>query len=719
MKFELRKKVNTVRNQAFKTKQSLPKARFKLIVKLIALFLAFIIVVYLIGLITQFFIGAATQSLALESINKNFFSCIKFAFYFKYSKLIWFITIMIILVIIIKSFTFKDDKEFSETGEYDSRSFYYSEKGDYGTNRKLTIAEMEEIFDLTKYNNIPDLTDLNTEQYATILNSYEGLKPSNKSNKKSQYQKTLAIKKKNKHHTDIADQTIIGQEITPSNEAGRIITWSKDTYFNPNIFVVGSPGTRKTRCLSNNYILQALRRGESVVAVDTKGSLYSDFSKMAISLGYKVKILNLKELNHSDGWNPLATLDTLDKIQVLCDTIISNTSGDSPDPFFDKAELSLLKALVTYVSLDTEKHKTDPREKNLVTVFNMLINNTHQELANTFETLKREEPSHPALLSWNVYLKAGEKLTPNIQLGLCNRLQLLQTTEVQHILANNDINTTEIGIEPTIVFLRFSDQDLTYSMISSLFLTFIYIDLVNYADAQPDLILPKKVTMLLDEFCNIGVIDNFTLKISTIRSRGIVSVVIVQDIPQIMNRYPEGLWEEIIAACDTLIYLGGNDNTTGKYISSLTGEATISIKNRGLRYDINATVSTDSNSTNKRLVYTIGEVLSLHPDHQLVRIRGKQILECLKYDYSNHPDTKYIVRTNVNNHTPIRTHHISSVNNNDIPIEKNSNTQNKPKTSVYVPESLDVLKYPTQQMTEFHNPFKNNDRNTSNIFGCF
>lgn len=225
--------------------------------------------------------------------------------------------------------------------------------------------------------------------------------------------------------------------------------------------------------------------------------------------------------------------------------------------------------------------------------------------------------------------------------------------------------------------------------------------------------------MLLDEFCNIGVIDNFTLKISTIRSRGIVSVVIVQDIPQIMNRYPEGLWEEIIAACDTLIYLGGNDNTTGKYISSLTGEATISIKNRGLRYDINATVSTDSNSTNKRLVYTIGEVLSLHPDHQLVRIRGKQILECLKYDYSNHPDTKYIVRTNVNNHTPIRTHHISSVNNNDIPIEKNSNTQNKPKTSIYVPESSDVLKYPTQQMTEFHNPFKNNDRNTSNIFGCF
>lgn len=72
MKFELRKKVNTVRNQAFKTKQSLPKARFKLIVKLIALFLAFIIVVYLIGLITQFFIGAATQSLDLESINKNF-----------------------------------------------------------------------------------------------------------------------------------------------------------------------------------------------------------------------------------------------------------------------------------------------------------------------------------------------------------------------------------------------------------------------------------------------------------------------------------------------------------------------------------------------------------------------------------------------------------------------------------------------------------------------
>lgn len=682
MKLQIKNKVNSIRNEAFKTKQNLPKNKFKLITKLIAFLLALVIAMYLIGLITQFIEGIATKSFNIETISKNFFICIKYAFFFKYSKMVWFIAAVLCLIVFIQCFKFKDDKNFSQTGEYDSRGFYYSEKGDFGTNRKLTIAEMEEIFDLTKGTYLPDLKHLKSQQYKTILAAYENLKKSdiegieNTNNPfpiSDMFSKNpdIAIKKKNKSYDDIADQTIIGQEITPSNEAGRIITWAKDTYFNPNIFVVGSPGTRKTRCLSNNYILQALRRRESVVAVDTKGSLYSDFSKMALSLGYKVKILNLKDLNHSDGWNPLATLDTLEKIQVLCDTIISNTSGDSPDAFFDKAELSLLKALVTYVTIDTEKHKTDPSEKNLVTVFNMLINNTHQELANTFDSLKREDPSHPALLAWNVYLKAGDKLTPNIQLGLCNRLQLLQTTEVQHILSTNSIDTTAIGKEPTIVFLCFPDHNLTYSMISSLFMTFIYIDLVNYADAQPELILPKKVTMLLDEFCNIGVIPDFTLKISTIRSRGIISVVIIQEIPQIMSRYPNGLWEEIIGACDTFIFLGGNEPTTAKYVSSLTGDATISVQNRGLRYDINATVSTDNNGTNTRLVYTVGEILALHPEHQLVRVRGQQILECLKYDYSRHPDSKYIVRTNANKHNPFRENVNYKTTTSDVPVEKN------------------------------------------------
>ena len=86
--------------------------------------------------------------------------------------------------------------------------------------------------------------------------------------------------------------------------------------------------------------------------------------------GYAVKVFNLVAPEHSDSWNCMSDLhgDTL-MSQVLTNVIISNTSNEKGDHFWDNGESNLLKALVLYVDQDKTRHLN---EKNLPAVYQML-----------------------------------------------------------------------------------------------------------------------------------------------------------------------------------------------------------------------------------------------------------------------------------------------------------------------------------------------------------
>lgn len=686
--------------------------------KKIGIVLLLALATYFIGFLTQLVQEYTdTQAINFDTLTYNPIICIINSFNFKYSGYLWIAFLLIAVIMFFKSLQYKDSKEFTEIEEQDERGFAYSSRGDYGTSRQMTRKEMEKCFDLTPSYNFPSLEEIALPEsyYEKLYTDYTKLKrTAGNSDKQSQTEKAsneFVLDKiwKKKQDIDylckISDQTILGQEITSSGKRGRIITWDKNSRLNPNIITVGSPGSMKTRCLANNFILQALRRGESVVAIDTKGSLYKKYSKMGEALGYKVKILNLDQLQSSDGWNPLANLTSTQKIQILCDTIITNTTGNSPDHFFDQAEKSLLMALVTYVCVDSDNHHIEPSKKNLPYVYQLLCEKTNSELKKMFKELSEKDKSHPALLPWKVYLKAGEKLTPNFQLGLCNRLQLLQIKEVQDILATDDIRTVEIGQVPTLLFLKFKDTDSTYEMISSLFLSFLYIDLVNFADSLIEQMLPVKVNLLLDEFCNAGKIVDFTHKISTIRSRGLITIIIIQSIPQIQSRYPDGEWAEIMGDCDTLLFLGcGNEDVTPKFISFLSGEATTSVQNRGKRYSEIGTTISDQNTTNKRAVYTPGEVKSLNSLQELIFLNGHQVLKCWKYDSMYHPDEEYIIESNPLNHIPIRNDFLyESAPIQEEPIAPNRSAMGN--TSSYSKNSSDSTDNFTVKPLNF-NPYK-------------
>lgn len=420
-------------------------------------------------------------------------------------------------------------------------------------------------------------------------------------------------------------------------ETGEYVSLPVDSRLNRNLAVCGSQGSMKSRAFARNMALQCVRRGESMFISDPKSELYEDLAAYFKEQGYVVKQFNLIELSHSNAWDCLAEIDDGSMIDVFVDVVIRNTT-DKFDHFYDNVEMDLLKALCLYVYEEyPEGKKTFPE------AYKLLLNKSVEMLDSIFERLPT---NHPARGPYQLFSKA-EKVKGNAVLGLGTRLQIMQNKLVQQITSNKDIDLTLPGKQKCAYFCITSDQDSTFDVLATLFTSFLCIKLVRFADRTEERKLPVGMSFILDEFPNIGVIPDFKKKLATARSRGIGMSIIFQNIPQMMNRYPEGQWEEIIGGCDMSLFLGCNDMTTATYYSSRSGEATVSVAScRKSYYTIRMTdyvpEYSETSSVGKRMLLLPDEVLRFPLDEMLLIIRGQKILKLKKMDYTEHPDSKYL-----------------------------------------------------------------------------
>ena len=349
--------------------------------------------------------------------------------------------------------------------------------------------------------------------------------------------------------------------------------------------------------------------------------------------GYQVRQYNLLQQECSDAWDCLGEIEG-GYIDVFVDTIIRNTT-DKFDHFYDNVEMDLLKALCLYVYEEYPEGKRKLKE-----AYNLLIYNSIEKLDAIFENLPVE---HPARGPYQLFAKA-EKVKGNAVLGLGTRLQIFQNRQIQTITSENEIDLTLPGKQKCAYFCITSDQDSTYDMLATLFISFLFIKLVRFADMQPDRRLPVPVLMILDEFPNIGVIKSFNRRLASARSRQIGIAMFFQNIPQLQNRYPDTEWEELLGGCDTSIFLGCNDLTTATYYSERSGDITVAVSS--IRKSLQTMRVTDyvpeyaeSSSVGKRKLLLPDELLRFPLSEGLVIIRGYQVLRVKKFDYTKNPES--------------------------------------------------------------------------------
>lgn len=349
---------------------------------------------------------------------------------------------------------------------------------------------------------------------------------------------------------------------------------------NNNLLCIGAPGTGKTRGFIIPFLLGSVQRGESVFITDPKGELFERLSSYFSSNGYHVRAVNFLDMEHSDGWNCLSSLDKEpDLVQMVANTIIQNTSGPKEaDDFWSRAELNLLMALIHYVCnlTDANGRLLPIEQRGLGEVYRILAN---EPVTRINERLAALDPDHPAKGPYGLFLKAKENLWGNIIIGLGNRLAVFQNKLVDTITRSHDVDLTLPGRERCAYFIIISAQDSAYRFLSSLFFSLAIPQLSNLARHCPGGRLPVMVNLCLDEYCNIGYMDGIADALNSIRGFNIACQVVVQSLSQWQERYPGKEWENQLATFDQTLYLGCNDLTSAEYISKKCGKITISVCN--------------------------------------------------------------------------------------------------------------------------------------------
>ena len=450
---------------------------------------------------------------------------------------------------------------------------------------------------------------------------------------------------------DVTSAKKTDQDILGMLPDGQVLTLPKNTRLNANLAVCGSSGTGKSRSISRNLVLQAVKRGESLVLTDPKSELYESMSEYLRSNGYTVKVFNLIEMDHSDSWNCLNEVGSSELMaQTFADIVLQNTSGDSKDAFWYNAELNLLKALVLYVALEMP-----PEQRNLATVYDLLYTQTEKGLSDIMASISHEHPNQytgellppsPAAAPYAIFKQSSETVRTSVIIGLGSKLAVLQAQQVRNITSHNEIDLELPGKQKCAYFCIVSDQDSTFDFLSSLFFSFLFIRLIRYADGYCEGgMLKTKVKFVLDEFPNCCLVPDFTKKCSTIRSRGCSVAVFFQNVGQMRNRYPDDQWQEILGACDSTVFLGCTDMLTAEYFSDRIGTASVEVE--GTMRELNTMHITNytprfrkTNSLGRRQLLTPDEVLRLPPDQVLIFIRGQKVMRAKRFDYSLHPDYK-------------------------------------------------------------------------------
>lgn len=413
----------------------------------------------------------------------------------------------------------------------------------------------------------------------------------------------------------------------------RMSTDTSVTGLNNNMLVIGGSGAGKTFFIVKPNIMQMMLNN-SFIATDPKGEIARATANMLKKNGYNVKVLNLIDMAKSDGYNPFRYIREENDVVKLVTNIISNTTPKetaSTDPFWEKSESMFLQALFYYVWLEMP-----PNRKNFQSVLDLLSEAEVDAKGNDSKLTKKMKQlaktsklkqNHPAYKQYMKVIRGAGDTVRSIIISANSRLALLENPQILRILSKDDLHLEELGIgvngdkhTRTALFCIIPDSDKSYNFIVGMLYTQLFQELYFQADFRNGGKLPIQVTLMMDEFANVALPDDFCSLLSTMRSRRISAIIIIQNLAQIKALFKD-TWETITGNCDTLVYLGGNEKSTHQYISEMLGKSTIDKRSTGETRGVHGSASRNYDVLGRELM-TPDEVRNMSNKKCLIFIKG-------------------------------------------------------------------------------------------------
>ena len=409
---------------------------------------------------------------------------------------------------------------------------------------------------------------------------------------------------------------------------------------NLNTIVVGGSGAGKTRFYGKVNLYQASTT--SYLCLDCKGEMLRDTGYLLKQKGYEVRVLDLLNMEKSHCYNPFVYLRDDNDVQRLVTNLFKSTTpkgSQSNDPFWDMAASMLLLALIFYL-----KYEAPPDEQNFSMVMEMLraadvredMDEYTSPLDELFERLEMRDPDHIAVKYYKDYHSGSAKTLKSIQITLAARLEKFNLSSLAALTATDELDLPSLGEKKVALFALIPDNDTSFNFLVSILYTQLFQQLFYLADHKYGGSLPVPVHFLMDEFANVSLPDDFDKILSVMRSRRVFVSIILQNLAQLKTLF-EKQWESIVGNCDEFLYLGGNEQSTHKYVSELLGKATIDTNTYGKSSGRNGNYSTNYQISGRELM-TPDEVRMLDNRCALLFIRGELPIMDEKYDILKHPN---------------------------------------------------------------------------------
>ncbi|WP_447584492.1 VirD4-like conjugal transfer protein, CD1115 family [Streptococcus pasteurianus] len=415
---------------------------------------------------------------------------------------------------------------------------------------------------------------------------------------------------------------------------------------NKNVLVVGLPGDGKTFTYVKPNLMQM---NSSFVVTDPKGLLVRETGKMLEEHGYQVKVFDLVNLTNSDMFNPFNYMKSELDIDRITEALVEGASENEHkgEPFWDKAQLLLNRALIGYLYFDSKTRDYTP---NLSMVAELLRNirrpndKEPSTVEKMFVELEESMPGNYACKQWNLFNDNFDAETrTSVFAMVATQYSVFDHQAVTDLIKSDTMEMDTWNTEKTAVFVAISETNKAFSFLASTLFTVMFDQLTHNADAiiqgqkdgytADDLV---HVQFIFDEFANIGKIPHFNEVLASVRSREMSVKIIIQAISQLDTIYGDKARKSMVSNCATLLFLGTNDEDTMRYFSMRAGKQTITQKSYSEQRGQRVSGST-STQAHQRDLMTPDEIARIGVDEALVFISKQNVLRDKKAMVTDHP----------------------------------------------------------------------------------
>ena len=343
--------------------------------------------------------------------------------------------------------------------------------------------------------------------------------------------------------------------------------------------VIGATGSGKTQTVILPMVHSLAKAKESMIITDPKGEIYEKTSNMLRSRGYQILLLNFRDPQNGNAWNPMSLPYQIYKsgnhdkaIELLDDlalNILYDDSNKNADPFWEKTSADYFSGVALGLFEDAK-----PEEININSISLATTVGEEKFGGSTYikEYFGAKDPSSAAAINASSTIMAPSETKGSILSVFKQKVKLFASRDnLSEMLSHSDIDLESIGEKPTAVFIVIQDEKKTYHSLVTILLKQIYETLISVAQKHGGK-LPIRTNFLLDEFANMPPLKDVTTMITAARSRQIRFTMIIQNFAQLDDVYGKEEAETIRGNCGNIIYLITTELKALEEISKMCGE---------------------------------------------------------------------------------------------------------------------------------------------------